>query len=100
MPDTLGNFSVRVSLAGIEPVGFRVKSDSRNHQAIGPRVSGASRLSEREAACCLGSSVVKNASPKKLQLRSCADLAVAFVGAELRSRRAPHRNLVDDEVGL
>ena len=28
------NFSVRVSLAGIEPVGFRVKSDSRNHQAI------------------------------------------------------------------
>ena len=28
------NFSVGVSLAGIEPVGFRVKSDSRNHQAI------------------------------------------------------------------
>ena len=28
------NFSVRVSLAGIEPVGFRVKSDLRNHQAI------------------------------------------------------------------
>ena len=27
-------FSVRVSLAGIEPVGFRVKSDLRNHQAI------------------------------------------------------------------
>jgi hypothetical protein len=24
---------VRVSLAGIEPVGFRVKSDLRNHQA-------------------------------------------------------------------
>ena len=32
-------FSVRVSLAGIEPVGFRVKSDLRNHQAIvQPRV--------------------------------------------------------------
>ena len=30
----LSNFSVRASLAGIEPVGFRVKSDSRNHQAI------------------------------------------------------------------
>ena len=29
-----GNFSVEVSLAGIEPVGFRVKSDLRNHQAI------------------------------------------------------------------
>ncbi len=29
-----GNFSVTVSLAGIEPVGFRVKSDLRNHQAI------------------------------------------------------------------
>ena len=30
-----GNFfSVRVSLAGIEPVGFRIKSDLRNHQAI------------------------------------------------------------------
>ena len=28
------NFSVRMSLAGIEPVGFRVKSDLRNHQAI------------------------------------------------------------------
>ena len=27
-------FSVRVSLAGIEPVGFRTKSDLRNHQAI------------------------------------------------------------------
>jgi hypothetical protein len=27
-------FSVGVSLAGIEPVGFRVKSDLRNHQAI------------------------------------------------------------------
>ena len=25
---------VRVSLAGIEPVGFRVKNDLRNHQAI------------------------------------------------------------------
>ncbi len=24
----------KVSLAGIEPVGFRVKSDLRNHQAI------------------------------------------------------------------
>ena len=34
VPDTLGNFSVRVSLAGIEPVGFRVKSDLRNHCAI------------------------------------------------------------------
>ena len=34
-------FSVRVSLAGLEPVGFRVESDSdlRNHQAIvHPRV--------------------------------------------------------------
>ncbi len=29
-----GNFFVRMSLAGIEPVGFRVKSDLRNHQAI------------------------------------------------------------------
>jgi hypothetical protein len=29
-----GNFFVRVSLGGIEPVGFRVKSDLRNHQAI------------------------------------------------------------------
>jgi hypothetical protein len=29
----LRNF-VRVALAGIEPVGFRVKSDLRNHQAI------------------------------------------------------------------
>ncbi len=30
-----GNFfSVRVSLAGIEPVGFRVTSDMRKHQAI------------------------------------------------------------------
>ena len=28
------NFSVGVSLAGIEPVGFRVKSDLRNHCAI------------------------------------------------------------------
>ena len=28
------SFSVRMSLAGIEPVGFRVKSDLRNHQAI------------------------------------------------------------------
>ncbi len=27
-------FYVRASLAGIEPVGFRVKSDLRNHQAI------------------------------------------------------------------
>jgi hypothetical protein len=27
-------FSVEVSLAGIEPVGFRTKSDLRNHQAI------------------------------------------------------------------
>ena len=27
-------FSVRVSLAWIEPVGFRVESDLRNHQAI------------------------------------------------------------------
>jgi hypothetical protein len=27
-------FFVRVSLAGIEPVGFRVKSDLRNHRAI------------------------------------------------------------------
>jgi hypothetical protein len=27
-------FSVKVSLAGIEPVGFRTKSDLRNHQAI------------------------------------------------------------------
>ena len=27
-------FSVRVSLAGIEPVGFRTKSDLRNHQAF------------------------------------------------------------------
>ena len=26
-----GNFSVEVSLAGIEPVGFRVKNDLRNH---------------------------------------------------------------------
>ncbi len=25
---------LRVSLAGIEPAGFRVKSDLRNHQAI------------------------------------------------------------------
>ncbi len=30
----LSNFSRKVSLAGIEPVGFRVKSDLRNHQAI------------------------------------------------------------------
>ena len=29
-----GKLFVRVSLAGIEPVGFRVKSDLRNHQAI------------------------------------------------------------------
>jgi hypothetical protein len=29
-----GNFFRRVSLAGIEPVGFRVKSDLRNHCAI------------------------------------------------------------------
>ena len=29
-----GDFSVGMSLAGIEPVGFRVKSDLRNHQAI------------------------------------------------------------------
>ncbi len=29
-----GNFSVEMSLAGIEPVGFRVKSDLRNHCAI------------------------------------------------------------------
>jgi hypothetical protein len=29
-----GNFFERMSLAGIEPVGFRVKSDLRNHQAI------------------------------------------------------------------
>ena len=29
-----GNFSVEVSLAGIEPVGFRVKNDLRNHCAI------------------------------------------------------------------
>ncbi len=27
-------FYVRASLAGIEPVGFRTKSDLRNHQAI------------------------------------------------------------------
>ncbi len=34
-PHSRGNFSVRVSLAGIEPVGiFRFKSDLRNHQAI------------------------------------------------------------------
>ena len=30
----LRNFSSRVSLAGIEPVEFRVESDLRNHQAI------------------------------------------------------------------
>ena len=29
-----GNFSVEVSLAGIEPVGFRVKNDLRSHCAI------------------------------------------------------------------
>ncbi len=29
-----GNVFVRMSLAGIEPVGLRVKSDLRNHQAI------------------------------------------------------------------
>jgi hypothetical protein len=29
-----GNFFVRMALVGIEPVGFRVKSDLRNHQAI------------------------------------------------------------------
>jgi hypothetical protein len=35
-----GNFFVRMSPAGIEPVGFRVKSDLRNHQAIvQPRLS-------------------------------------------------------------
>ncbi len=28
------SFLRKVSLAGIEPVGFRVKSDLRNHQAI------------------------------------------------------------------
>ncbi len=28
------SFSVRMFLAGIGPVGFRVKSDLRNHQAI------------------------------------------------------------------
>ncbi len=30
----VATFSVRVSLAGIEPVGFRVKSDLRSHCAI------------------------------------------------------------------
>jgi hypothetical protein len=29
-----GNVFLGMSLAGIEPVGFRVKSDLRNHQAI------------------------------------------------------------------
>ena len=29
-----GKLFVRVFLAGIEPVGFRVESDLRNHQAI------------------------------------------------------------------
>ena len=31
---SIQHFSVRVSLEGIEPVEFRVKSDLRNHQAI------------------------------------------------------------------
>ena len=33
-PSPYAAFSVRVSLTGIEPVGFRTKSDLRNHQAI------------------------------------------------------------------
>jgi hypothetical protein len=33
-PSPYAAFSVKVSLAGIEPVGFWTKSDLRNHQAI------------------------------------------------------------------
>ena len=40
-------FSVEVSLAGIEPVGFRVKSDLRNHRAIvQPRLYDCSMVTQ------------------------------------------------------
>ncbi len=41
-----GTFSVRVSLAVIEPAGFRIKSDLRGHcaQMIGNRTTAVVRL--------------------------------------------------------
>ena len=40
-------FSVEVSLAGIEPVGLRVKSDLRNHRAIvQPRLYDCSMVTQ------------------------------------------------------
>ena len=55
-----GNFSVGVSLAGIEPEGLRVKSDLRNHQAI---------VQPRLYDCLMVTQIALNTEP--LGLDSC-----------------------------
>jgi hypothetical protein len=54
MPLPYSAFFVRVSLAGIEPVGFRVKSDLRNHQAIvQPRLYACLMVTQITLLCCV-----------------------------------------------
>jgi hypothetical protein len=49
-----GNFFVRVALAGIEPVGFRVKSDLRNHCAIvQPRLYDSAVVTQITLMCIM-----------------------------------------------
>ncbi len=60
----------KVSLAGIEPVGFRVKSDLRNHQAIvQPRLYDSLMVTQITLRCLSVESALhvpegKSAAPK------------------------------------
>jgi hypothetical protein len=68
-----GNFFVRMSLAGIEPVGFRVKSDLRNHCAIvrGCTIAQWLRRSLLGPAACEERSAT---APVKFRVRHIAEI--------------------------